>query len=118
MQKILPLILIIIVLSCSRNDCENLPTTFDTYDEAKSQIENANFNYEEEVNTNRSSWIKSAKYYSCDNRTGFLILETENKNYIYQNVPFNIWKGFENATSYGRFYNEFIKYKFPLNIRT
>jgi hypothetical protein len=46
---------------------------------------------------------------------GYFTYETKNgKNYIYRNVPMEVWQSFKNADSPGRFYNENIKGRFIL----
>ena len=67
------------------------------------------FKISEVVDTDKSSWIDSASYYSCDGNKGYFILSTSKRNYIYRDVPLNLWEQFKQASSYGRFYNSNIK---------
>jgi len=116
MQKIYLIFFIVLLSSCSSNDCEKLPTAFTSFDEAVKQIENAHFNFKDNINTSKSSWIREAKYFSCDNKTGFFILKTDKEDYVYQNLPIEIWTGFKNATSFGSYYNRNIKHKYKLQL--
>jgi hypothetical protein len=97
--------------------CKNIPAHFNSYDEAVAFVKSASFEFKDNVNTSKSSWIRSASYYSCDGKTGYFIFSTDSKEYIHRGVPIQIWRGFKNATSFGRFYDLEIrhKYRFSLN---
>ena len=97
--------------------CENLKTTFESYPEAKSIVTKTNFNISEELDTSKSSWLRSASYFSCDKQTGYLIIYTDKKSYIHANVPLRTWQSFKNAESFGSFYSKNIRgnYKLKLN---
>ncbi len=109
-------IVLISALSCNSQDCETIPKTYTSYTEALSTIKNTSFNYTDSVNTSSSSWITDANYYSCDETKGFLIIETTKKNYIFKNVPIQIWHNFKDASSFGKFYSKFIRGKYQLVI--
>lgn len=98
-------------------NCDDLETNFSTYDEAKVAIENTKFRIEETIDTSESSWIRGASYYSCDGNTGFFVLITDSQDYLYMDMPINVWNGFKNAESFGSYYNQNIKnkYAFQLN---
>lgn len=38
------------------------------------------------------------------------------KEYVYYNVPMDLWEHFKKSESKGKFYNQFIKNKFKLSI--
>ncbi len=100
--------------SCSGQPCEKLQENFSSYDEAVSKIEKANFNYVDKVNTSKSSWITNARFYSCNKKDGYFILETSKKNYIFQSLPIAVWNDFKNAESFGSYYNSFIRGRYRL----
>lgn len=77
-------------------------------------MQSVDFNFIDDLDTSGSSWIRSAKYYSCDNIVGYLIFTTDKKEYIHINVPLEVWQQFKEASSFGRFYNQNIKYKYQL----
>lgn len=59
--------------------------------------------------------MSKSNYYSCDGLVGYFTYETKkSENYIYRNVPVEVWQGFKNADSPGGFYNENIKGRFVL----
>ena len=93
-----------------------MPTTFRSYSEALTTIQNAKFNITNSVDTSKSSWIEDANYYSCDGVNGFLIIETSKRDYIFKNVPIQIWNNFKNASSFGSFYNRKIRDNYQLVI--
>jgi hypothetical protein len=116
MNKLLLLTILLAVLSCKGEDCETLPTTFASYSEATSKITNATYSFSDSVNTSASSWIEDASFFSCDGTKGFLVIETSKQNYIFRNVPIQVWNNFKEAKSFGVFYNNFIRGKFQLAI--
>jgi len=115
-------ILIIIVIglfsqiSCGQ-ECKTLPKTFDSYQQATKLVKSSKFKIKETLDTSKSSWIRGATYFSCDGETGFLIFLTDDREYIHQNVPIDIWNGFKNASSFGSYYNRYIKGKYQLAIK-
>lgn len=100
-------------LSCNSKNCAEIPSKFKTYEQAISEVENSSFEFQEET-TKSSSWIEEANYYSCDMKTGFLIIETSKQEYIHKDVPIEIWKEFNSSTSLGKYYNRNIKNRFQL----
>ena len=117
MRFILSIIISIFLFGC-RSNCENLPEFFGSYEEAKELVVNAHFELVEEIECQtKSSWIGLARYYSCDSKTGFLIIQLNSNEYIYSNVPFEVWKQFKNSDSFGYSYNQLIRgrYKIKLN---
>jgi len=119
MKKLLSVIFIaLLFFSCHSQDCNNLPVNFKSYNEAISKIEKSKFKFEDEANTSRSSWITSAKYYSCDGIAGYFIYSTNrNHVYIHKDVPIEIWRQFKTASSLGSFYDNNIKYKYQIIVK-
>lgn len=100
--------------ACGQVDCNKLQQNFKSYQEAKSKISNTKFTITETVNTSRSSWVRGASFYSCDKKYGYFIIQTNKGNYIYKNLPINIWYGFKNAGSFGSYYDRNIKKRYQL----
>lgn len=110
--------IVVFMFSCRAQECNKLPEYFTSYSQAVRLVKNSNFKISEAANTSMSSWIKSAKYYSCDGHSGYLIYTTnKGYEYIHKGVPLNIWEGFKNAPSKGSYYDRNIKsrYRLPLN---
>jgi len=117
---LLPFMLFIFLgvgITCNGQDCRNIPTSFSSYQQAIKAIKVATFKMHETVDTSRSSWIRGAKFYSCDSRVGFLIIKTDDREYIHQGVPIEIWMAFKAASSMGSYYQANIRngYKLKLN---
>lgn len=53
---------------------------------------------------------------SCDGNTGYLELDTDDENYIHQDVPIEVWDDFKNAESLGGYYNQYIKHRYQLQL--
>jgi len=103
--------------TCFQPNCEQLPKSYDSYDGALSLIRSAEFQFKDEANTSKSSWIRGAKYYSCDGKTGYFILITDSKEYLHDGMPLDVWEGFKNAESYGKYYNDYIKHKYFFKLK-
>lgn len=120
MKKLIHYLLITGVLinfmSCNSQSCNDLPTQFNSYQQAKKEIKSANFKIEENINTSRSTFVEGASYYSCDGQIGYLLIKIRNTEYIHQNVPITLWKNFKQADSFGKFYNLNIKGNYNLLI--
>lgn len=97
--------------------CKDLPTHFNSYDEAVSKVESASFQIKDKVDCYSSSWVSKATYHSCDGETGYFILyTTEGKSYIHKDIPLWVWKQFKNADSYGSYYSRNIKGKYQFKL--
>ncbi len=101
----------------SHKSCEELPASFPNYENAMQQIKVAEFKINETIDTRRSSWIRGLSYFSCDGKSGFMIMKTDSKSYIHQNVPIDIWNEVKNAESFGSYYNDKIKHLYQLSIK-
>lgn len=80
------------------------------------QIREATFRIAEEQNTEESSWVRGAEFYSCDGSSGFFILRTDDREYIHVEVPVAVWHGFKDASSFGTYYNAKIKRRYRLGL--
>lgn len=103
-------------LLVSEYNCDNIQKTFGSFEEAKAVIDETEFRIEESVNTSSSSWIRGAFYYSCDGQTGFLMLLTDKHDYLYSEVPIDVWLGFKEAESFGSYYNQNIRNNYFLEL--
>ena len=98
------------------NSCANLPATFATYQDALDQIRSASFSITEEQDTDESSCVRGAEFYSCDGATGYFILRTDDQDYIHVGVPVAVWQGFKEASSFGSYYTANIKRRYRLGL--
>jgi hypothetical protein len=113
-MKLLAIILFFqsILFCCFGQDCNQIPSHFNSYSSAVSFIKSAHFKFIDKINTAKSSWIRSASYYSCDGKVGYFIFATDNQEYIHKDLPIEIWREFKGADSFGKFYNQNIKHRF------
>lgn len=114
-SNLISLFIFVFTISCNAQiDCKKLNNSFSSFEDAEYQIENARFLFVDIANTSKSSWIRGASFYSCDNNLGYFILKTDSKNYIYSNLPISVWYSFKNASSHGSFYSNNIRNKYQL----
>jgi hypothetical protein len=104
------------LLSCNGQDCKQIPSYFNSYEQGISFIKKATFKYKDAANTSKSSWIRSALFYSCNGTTGYFILRTDKKEYLHSGVPLTLWKQFKNASSFGSFYDRNIRGRYRFNL--
>lgn len=109
MNRYLVVLFVLVSHGCNSQPCDKLTKSFSTYDQAESLVESASFRIKESISTSKSSWIRCAKYYSCDGKTGFFVICTDSEDYIHQDMPIGIWHGFKNAQSFGTYYNKNIR---------
>ena len=110
MKSKLLLLFSVILFSCKQNS--ELPKQFSSYDEAVNKVENASFSTVEEAETegkSENNFIESAKYYSNDDVKGFLILNFNGKEYIFDEVPITVWNDFKSSDDMGKYYNQSIR---------
>jgi len=77
-------------------------TTFTSYDQAQTWV--------------RTNPIRGAEYYTDGSGTGYLILNMKGKEYIWEGVPLNVWEGFKQADSFGKYYHRHIKGRYILEL--
>jgi len=91
-------------------------TTFTSYDQAKSWVRTNPHFTKDTVDTSKSSWIRGAEYYTDGSGAGYLILNMKGKEYIWEGAPLNVWEGFKEATSFGKYYHKHIKGRYILEL--
>lgn len=115
MIRIITLLFFFILTSCG-NNCDEIPNSFSNYDRAKEIVLSSNFKLTDKADVSGSSWITSAKYFSCDDLSGFFVIETGNRTYIHQDMPYEVWENFKNANSKGSFYSRHIRGNYQLKL--
>ncbi len=112
LMSIISLIFLGIYLNVREDDCSEITEDWKSEKEAITQIENTPFYFSDSVASDNKSWIKSAKYYSCDEEFGYLLVKSEKKTFMHQKVPIVTWNLLKGAKSMGGYYNFYIKNKF------
>jgi hypothetical protein len=105
-----------LTLTTIGQSCKNIPPHFNSYEDAVAFVKKATFKITDQVNTSKSSWIRSASYYSCDGKVGYFIYSTDKQEYIHAGVPVEIWMGFKNADSFGSYYDHNIRKRYRFNL--
>ena len=103
-------------ISFSQRNCNDLPGQFSTYSQALYEVRNAKFSYSDQMNTSKSSFITGASYFSCDGKSGYMIIRLNNKDYIHQGLPKHVWLSFKRAESLGSFYSKNIRYNYRFKL--
>lgn len=117
MKSYLLYLILLISIGSKAQNCNKLPQAFSSYAQAMLLVKSSTFQIKESANTSGSSWMTSAKYYSCDGYSGYFIYTTNRGyEYIHKGVPINVWRGLKNASSKGSYYDDYLKgnYQLPL----
>ena len=93
-------------------NCDSLDITSSTLEDAISTIELTTFRYQQQFKISRTYGIMSAKYFSCDGQTGYLVLKVDKEDLIYLEVPDSKWKGLIGSADINGFYDTEIKGKY------
>lgn len=113
MKKLIYFVVSLCIISCNSKNCDEIPSKFNSYEQAINEIQSSSFEFQEAISKS-SSWINDANYYSCDMKIGFLIIETSRQKYIHKDVPIKVWEEFNKSSSLGKYYNQNIKNRFQL----
>lgn len=96
--------------SCKTRNCNNIPKSFSSYQDAIRVIKNSSFKLKDSINIDKGSYMKSASYYSCDKKSGyFFYKEDAGYEYFVSDVPIKIWMEFKKADSKETYYDSMIK---------
>jgi hypothetical protein len=97
--------------------CPEQNGIYSSYSKAVSAIRSYSFGYSDFADMSKSSWIKSAEYYSCTSGSGYLIVNLKSgESYIHYGVPAAKWNGFKSADSFGSYYNSQLKGMYTLKL--
>jgi len=110
------LLIFITITSCGGNNCKELPISFSNYNKAQEIVLSSSFKLTDVADVSGSSWITSAKYYSCDGLLGFLVIKTGNRTYVHQDMPIEVWESCKKADSKGSFYSRNIRGNYRLKL--
>lgn len=109
---LIALIFVGLFLNAKEENCSSVTGEWKTEKDAITSIEQTTFNFSESLLPTQSSWLTSAHYYTCDNEYGYLIIKSQRKTFIHQDVPMAVWESLKNAKSTGGYYNFYIKNKY------
>lgn len=84
---------------------------FTNYSQVKTYLKT--YAHNETIDTSRSSWIEEATYYYFEDKDyGYLILNMSGKEYVFDKMRYEVWEGFKEAKSLGKYYHANIKDKY------
>jgi len=71
--------------------CDSI--TLDSYhlEEAIEKLRSTKFRFQQNFKLTRKQGFKGGEYYSCDNKTGFLIIKQDDLQILYENVKRKVW---------------------------
>jgi hypothetical protein len=90
--------------------CNNIPKDLGNRTQAIRTLSETEFTFEQSLETLQVFGVKKAIFYSCDGNLGYLMVNTSRRNYLYENVPRELWENFKNANSIDGFFNKNLKY--------
>lgn len=114
MTLIIALIFVGLYLNAQEDNCAQISGDWKNEKEAVIKVQNTTFKTSDSVRPDESSWMTSAQFYSCDDEFGYLVVKSEKKTFIHQDVPKAIWVALKEARSIGGYYNFYIKNKYKL----
>jgi len=92
--------------------CDSLPTSFYNEEEAINLVEQATFRSTEQFKINRNYGVRGGWYYSCDNKTGYLIILIDDHKHLFKMVPKESWEQLTQTTDFESFIiNQLRSYK-------
>lgn len=97
-----------------KTDCHLLPDSLLKMDSARFLIENATYRLKESITISRYYEPNSADYYSCDGKTGYLIVQESADHFkIFSKIPVDLWEAFTSTNDPIGFYKDKIKILLP-----
>ncbi len=98
-------------------NCDSLPETFESFDDALTKIESAKFRFTQNFKTTRRSGVMAAYYYSCESKDGYLILTLDGLRKIYGSFPRIGWKRLLETNDLDGYYQDEIRDNYKLVAR-
>lgn len=90
-------------------DCQELGDNFHDLEGALTAIKRSRFYYEQKIRTTRKSGLMEASYYSCDFKSGYLIIRYDSAEQLYWPVDMTLWERFQKSPDIDGFYIKEIK---------
>lgn len=90
-------------------NCDTLDITSFPLKKAISTIESSTFRYQQQFKISRTYGVMSARFYSCDGNSGYLIMKVDKKDIIFLEVPETKWKGLISSADINGYFDTEIK---------
>jgi hypothetical protein len=91
---------------------------FRSYDEAIRYVTRSGRFSCENVDTSKSSMVRSATFCTDGSEIGYAIFNLNGRNYIHAEVPRSLWQEFKKADSFGRFYIHNFRGRYRLGLHS
>jgi hypothetical protein len=95
-------------------NCDSLDIALLSLDEAISKVESSKFRFQQQFKISRTYGVMSAKYYSCNGKSGYLIMLVDKKNLMYLEVPKTVWDTLITSSDINAFYKSEIEENYEL----
>jgi hypothetical protein len=95
-------------------NCDSLDIALLSLDEAMAKVESSNFRFQQQFKISRTYGVMSAKYYSCNGKSGYLIMLVDKKNLMYLEVPKTVWDTLITSSDINAFYKSEIEESYEL----
>ena len=92
--------------------CDSLQIKGKTLEESLKLITTATFRSDQQFKLSRPTGLHQADYYSCDGKTGFLVVTIDDRSEICDAVPKSIWDAFWTTSDLESFYQEEVREKY------
>ena len=97
-----------------KTTCDSLVVHDNDFAGNLEKITHTTWRYTQSMHLNRPFGFRNADFYSCDVKAGYLVIQIDDKKYIYQKVPVSLWEEFTKTTDPDTFIKEKIENKFAL----
>jgi len=95
-------------------NCDSLDITLLSLDEAILKVESSKFRFQQQFKISRTYGVMSAKYYSCNGKSGYLIMLVDKKDLMYLEVPKSVWDTLITSSDINAFYKSEIEESYEL----
>ena len=97
----------------SKTGCDSLLLDGFSFEEALENIESTTFRFHQKFRNSRLSGVQAGQFYSCDGKSGFLLLTVDKRKIIHLDVPKTIWDNLIQSTDPDLLYREKIRTEYP-----
>ena len=94
-------------------DCDSLDLSKANEAEAMDLIRKTKFRFDQHFDIRRNTGLQAGHFFSCDNKTGYLIIKSDGQNHLFVQVPMEIWEMMTSGGDPEGIFQEKIKSKYP-----
>lgn len=82
---------------------------------ADSLLAHGNFLIDEAMDARRSSWIRGLRYIEDEQGDSMVQMKTDDKLYIYYQIPRLVWEEWRQSPSLGRYFHRVVKGRYQIH---